>query len=143
MEELLELKELVKNHQYDEALNIIEDLEEMSREDKLNKIDSFAVILLVHLIKQSIENRTTRSWTLSINNSIREINKINRRKKSGGFYADSDELLEILNDSYNYAIQRASFEIYDGRYDDKELSKILDKPYIINQALDLINQNFS
>ena len=41
-------------------------MEEMSREDKVHKIYSFAEMLLLHLIKQKrTEQRTTRSWELT------------------------------------------------------------------------------
>jgi hypothetical protein len=138
MEELLELKEMMINHQYDEAFSLIEDIEEMSKEDKLNKIDSFAVILMEHLIKQTIENRTSRSWTLSINNSIREINKINKRKKSGGSYANDNEIYDILNEAFYPSLQRASINVFEGRYDENELDKMIDRLDIIRQAFDLI-----
>jgi len=141
MEELLELKELVKERRYEEALALIEDIEEMSKEDKLNKIDSFAVILMVHLIKQNLENRTTRSWSLSINNALREIGKLNKRRKFGGYYADDSEIIEILNEAYPAAIQRASLEVFEGRYDEDELSKMLDKDEIIHKAFDLIKND--
>ena len=39
----------------------MEELEEMPQEDKLNKLYSCGAVLLVHLIKQQAEQRTTRS----------------------------------------------------------------------------------
>lgn len=51
MDELLELRRRVERQDYQGALSIINDLEEMSVEDKLNKIESYMVILLMHLIK--------------------------------------------------------------------------------------------
>ena len=72
MEELLLLRELIEQKEYDQALEVVSELEEMSREDKLNKIYSYAVILLIHLIKQDAEKRTTRSWDFSIYNSNKE-----------------------------------------------------------------------
>ena len=52
MEELLELRELVVAGNLKAALSLIDELEEMSKEDKINKIYSYCVVLLVHLIKQ-------------------------------------------------------------------------------------------
>jgi hypothetical protein len=86
MEELLELKGLLLNGDISGALLLVEELTEMSKDDKLNKIDSFARILLLHLIKQAAEQRSTRSWQLSIKNAVREIQKTNRRRKVGGAY---------------------------------------------------------
>ena len=46
---------------------------EMSKDDKLNKIFSFGIILLLHLIKQRAEKRTTRFWDTSIFNAVQQI----------------------------------------------------------------------
>lgn len=71
MEEILELKNCLLNHQYDRAYAIVEELEAMGRQDKINKLESFLVILLIHLIKIQVENRVTRSWRNSNRNSFR------------------------------------------------------------------------
>ncbi len=52
MEELLELRELLQQGKVDEALLLVDELEDISLSDKINKIDSYGVILLVHMIKQ-------------------------------------------------------------------------------------------
>jgi len=77
MEELLELKGFLLSGNISDALLLVEEMTEMSKDDKLNKIYSFAKILLLHLIKQRAENHTTRSWDLSIKNSVREIQRTN------------------------------------------------------------------
>jgi Domain of unknown function DUF29 len=84
MEELLELKTLLHQGNISGALLLIEDLEEMSKSDKLNKIFSYGIILLVHLIKKVAEQRTTRSWETSILNSAKQIQRINQRHKANG-----------------------------------------------------------
>ncbi|CCQ67569.1 conserved hypothetical protein, partial [Crocosphaera watsonii WH 0402] len=66
MEELFTLKELLLSGNVTDALVLVEELTEMSKDDKLNKIFSFGKILLLHLIKQAAEKRKTRSWDLSI-----------------------------------------------------------------------------
>jgi pentatricopeptide repeat protein len=60
MEELTALRHCLENRDYEAAMRIVEEMEEMSREDKINKIGSFIKVLLIHLIKQHAENRTTR-----------------------------------------------------------------------------------
>jgi hypothetical protein len=86
MEELLTLKDFLLAGNIPAALEIVEELEEMSRDDKINNIRSHAVILLLHLIKQTAENRTTRSWDISIRNAAIEIQEKNKRRKAGGSY---------------------------------------------------------
>jgi hypothetical protein len=79
MDELIELKQKIIDHQWDEALAIATELEEMSKDDKINSISSFCVILLLHIIKQEAEKRTTKSWDVSIKNCLAEIKKRNKR----------------------------------------------------------------
>ena len=68
MYELEELRKRIEEQDYVAALQIVDQLDEMSKEDKLNKIYSYMVILLIHLIKQEAEARTTSSWNRSIFN---------------------------------------------------------------------------
>jgi hypothetical protein len=51
MEELLTLKEMLLKDDIPGALAIVEELEEMDRNDIIKTIRSHAVILLLHLIK--------------------------------------------------------------------------------------------
>lgn len=46
----MELKELLHRDKVAEALLLVEELEEMSKSDKLNKIFSYGIILLLHRI---------------------------------------------------------------------------------------------
>ncbi|MFM6013299.1 MAG: DUF29 family protein [Dolichospermum sp.] len=139
MEELLELKTLLTQGNVPSALALVEEMTEMSKDDKINKISSYAKILLLHLIKQQAEKRTTRSWDLSIENSIDEIQKTNRRRKSGGTYLSSEELREALTDAYRIALAAAA-EAFEGSYSSTELSKMIDYDVIISGALDLITK---
>jgi|SRR5918996_6208540 hypothetical protein len=138
MEELLMLRQYIEQQRYAEALALIGEMEEMSREDKLNKIYSYAILLLLHLIKQNAENRTTRSWDYSIRNAAREILRINKRRKAGGTYATSEELKEILEEAYQSALERAALEAFEGQYSDEKLAGMIDKEAILAKALALI-----
>ena len=138
MEELLELKDLLLKGDISGAIAIIEDLEEMSKNDIINALRSYAVILLLHLIKQQAENRTTRSWEVSIRNSVREIQRRNKRRKAAGYYLTSEELVEILEEAYLNAIDEASLEVEQGHYLPDELEKLVNKEEILNRALALI-----
>ncbi|AFY59883.1 DUF29 family protein [Synechococcus sp. PCC 6312] len=138
MEELLELRALVQNHDYEKALALIDELEEMSREDKLTKIYSYAVVLLVYLIKQAAEERTTRSWEFLIYNSIKSIKRVNQRRKSGGVYANEAQLLEIIEDAFDTALRKAALEAFEGVYSDQQLLEKINPTEIQQQALTLI-----
>lgn len=138
MEEILTLKNLLLKGDFSEALMIVEELEEMSRNDIIKTIRSYAVILLIHIIKQKAENLSTRSWEVSIRNSVREIQRENKRRKSGGYYLTKSELLETLEEAYLNAIDEASLEVKAGIYESEELERLVKKDEIINYALDLI-----
>lgn len=138
MEELFELKRLLINGDTQSAIAIVEELEEMGKKGIIKIIRSYAIILLIHLIKQQVENRTTRSWDVSIRNSVREIQRENKRRKAGGYYLTRDELIETLEEAYLNAIDQASLEVEEGRYEPEELAQKVNKENIINYALALI-----
>jgi hypothetical protein len=138
MEELLTLKELLHQGKIPEALNLVEELEEMSKSDKLNKIFSYGIILLVHLIKKSAENRTAKSWETSIFNSVKQIQRINKRHQAKGKYLTDEELQETLEDAYESALRSASLEAFEGIYDTQQLDAMVDRQKIVFTAMDLI-----
>jgi hypothetical protein len=138
MEELLELKNLLISGNIADALLLVEEMTEMSKDDKLNKIISFGIILLLHLIKQQAEKRTTRSWEISIRNSVRQIQRTNKRRKANGNYLTETELQETLEDAYQSALDQASLEAFEGRYEADEIATMIDRNTIINQAFTLI-----
>ncbi|ACK65302.1 protein of unknown function DUF29 [Rippkaea orientalis PCC 8801] len=138
MEELLTLKDLLLSGNVTDALLLVEELTEMSKDDKLNKIFSFSIVLLLHLIKQHAEKRSTPSWEVSIRNAVRQIKRCNKRRKAGGFYLTTEELQETLNEAYSAALDQASLEAFQGKYKVEELARMVDQTTIINQARNLI-----
>jgi hypothetical protein len=138
MEELLELKARLLKGDLKGSLAIVEDLEEMGRKGIIKTIRSYAVILLLHLIKQQAENRTTRSGEVSIRNSVREIQRENQRRKAGGYYLTPAELQEVLTEAYLNAIDEASLEVQEGRYEPEELEDFINKDKLLDRALNLI-----
>ncbi|MEL6398012.1 MAG: DUF29 family protein [Cyanobacteria bacterium J06626_4] len=141
MEELLELRELLLADRVSDALLLVEEMTEMSKDDKLNKIFSFSVVLLLHLIKQAVEERTTRSWDTSIFNAVKQIQRTNRRRKSGGFYLTVEELQETLEDAYDSALRQAALEAFEGRYEAAELGQMVERRGVVDQASSLILTN--
>ncbi|MDJ0558576.1 MAG: DUF29 family protein [Microcystis sp. M53599_WE4] len=138
MEELLELKALLLKGDIKGSLAILENLEDMSKNGIISTIRSYAVILLLHLIKQQAENRTTRSWDVSIRNSVREIQRQNKRRKAAGYYLSDEELTDTLNDAYLNALDAASLEVESGRYQSEQIEAIIDKNKLISTAFLLI-----
>ena len=141
MNELQELRAKIESQDYHGAIAIINELEEMSVEDKLNKIYSYMVVLLVHLIKQNVENRSTKSWERSIFNSIKYINKTNQRRRAGGYYASEETLQEIIEEAFSHAIKEASYELFEGKMSVSEIEEKIDFVEIKNTAVTLIKNN--
>jgi len=142
MEELSVLRQYIEQGRYSDALLFIDELEEMSKEDKINKIFSYALILLIHLIKKHVEQRTTRSWDFSIAHAVLQIKRTNLRRKSGGSYASPEELQEILEEAFNLALKKAALEVFEGSLGEAELGGKVDKAAIITEAMrELIGQD--
>lgn len=136
MEELLELRKSITSGDYAKALSIVDELEAMSKEDKLEKIYSYAIILLLYLIKQEAEKRTTKSWNVSIKNSVERINRTNKRRNAIlGFppraiatrqgvkvvviTLKNQNYKKIINDAVNPALRNASLEAFEGDHSEK------------------------
>jgi len=138
MTELEDLRNFIEKGRYGDALSLVREMEEMSREDKINKIYSFMVVLLVPLIKEEAEGRTTRSWERSIYNALQGIRITNKRRKSGGCYLKADELETVCEEAWPHALREASYEAFEGRYDVGELAGKVDPPPIRKRALGLV-----
>jgi hypothetical protein len=143
MEELLELRKCIEEQRYPDALLLIGELEEMSREDKISKIYSYAVILLLHLIKQEAEQRSTRSWEFSVCNSVSQIAVTNRRRKAGGVYVPAGELREVLEEAYPLALKRAAMEAFEGQFAEAQLEGKIKPEHVIEKAFRLIQESVS
>ena len=141
MEELIELRSLVQRGELESALSMIDELEEMSKDDKINKIYSYVVILLLHLIKQAAEKRSTSSWEVSIRNSVISIQRTNKRRKAGGNYLSDREIIEILEDAYDRALDNAQLEAFGGAYNASALGKMVNQTEILAQARKLLQDS--
>lgn len=138
MDELMELRQAISEGRYSDALHIVDELDEMAIDDKVGKVFSFMEILLIHLIKQVAEQRTTRSWDGSIEHAVYQIKRVNKRRKSGGYYMPNDELLETLYESFPLALTQASLEAFGGVYSAEEVLAKIDKNSVIADAMRLI-----
>lgn len=138
MEELWELRHHLEAGDYDAAWQVLDELDEMSRKDTIYKLQSFMEILLIHLIKQRAEQRTTRSWELSIRTSCNRIRRLNKRRKTTGWFLTSAELHEALDEVYDDAMDRAAFEAFEGQYTTSELTAMVNRQELLTQALALI-----
>jgi hypothetical protein len=140
MEEIIELKQSIIHHDWERSLEIIEELEEIGRQDKINNLESFLVILLVHLVKIQVEKRVTASWRNSIINSILEIQKRNHLGQKF-HYIKQHDWKDSFQESLPRALIKASQEVLGGIELD-ELIKLIDKQMLKEQAFALLNETY-
>jgi len=138
MQELLDLKNSILEGRYEDALAIVDELEGMSRQAILRNIESFLVRLLVHLIKNQVEQRLTNSWAASITDSVRQIQKLNFKANCVSYYVASDEWEDLLQEAIEAAIDGASVEVRQGEYSPFQLAAIVDRIQVMQIAQTLL-----
>ena len=156
MEELLELKDCLSNRQYDRAFAIVEELEAMGRQDKINNLESFLVVLLIHLIKIQVEKRVTRSWKNSMINSLLAIqkrNKLGKKSLAGArslapcvgagshHYIKPQNWDEHIKECQFEAILGAAKEVFEG-IDYQELENLLSASQLMTSANKLLQLTY-
>jgi hypothetical protein len=142
-QELIDLRNSIIEQRYTDALAIVDELEGMSKQAILRNIESFLVRLMIHLIKNQVEQRLTNSWAASIESSILEIKKLNLKDNKKSYYLNIDEWVEILEDSIELAIRPASLEVMNGKFQRQQISQMLNKPQLILTGTELINLTYN
>jgi hypothetical protein len=140
MEELWELRKALETGDVQAALALVDDMEEMSRDDKVQKIASYMRVLLVHKIKQAVEGRSTKSWDVSVRHALRQIAAVNKRRKAGGWYLNDDDLSALLAAVYESALDWASLEAHEGIYGADELAAMHNRDMVLTDALAMIRE---
>ncbi|MBD2603355.1 DUF29 family protein [Scytonema hofmannii FACHB-248] len=134
-QELVDLKNSILEGRYADALMIVDELEGMSKQANLRQIKSFLRIMLIHFIKNQLEQRLTNSWAASIRNAIREIKSINIKDNKKSYYINQDEWSTFIEEEViEDAIADASMEVLNGKYTRSQLSAILDRNQILTTA---------
>lgn len=141
-QELIDLKQSIIEGRYDDALTIVDELEWMSKEQILQKIESFLVRLLVHLIKNQVEQRLTNSWAASIRDSVLKIQRLNIKANKTSYYINIDDWERDLDIAFKDAIFEASLEVKGGIYKPNQLSQVVEQVKIIDIANRLISLTY-
>ncbi len=141
-QELIDLRTSILEGRYEDALAIVEDLEGMSRQAILRNIQSFLLRLLIHLIKNQVEQRLTTSWVASISDSIRQIKRLNLQDNKKAYYVKADAWELMLEEEWEAAIDTASAEVMSGAYTPYQLSEMLDKTQVILTAQKLLDLTY-
>lgn len=143
-QELIDLRNSILEGRYADALAIVDELEGMSKQAILRNIQSHLNILLIHLIKNQVEQRLTGSWATSIRNSIKEIKKLNIKDNKKSYYINLDEWENLIEEEVmEYAIAEASEEALNGVYNQFQLAEIVDRNQLIQTAVKFLNLTYS
>lgn len=143
-QELIDLRNSIIQRRYTDALAIVDELEGMSKKAIIKQIKSFLRILLIHLIKNQIEQRLTNSWVASIRNSIREIKENNLKDNKKSYYINQDEWEDFIKEEViEDAIADASVEVMDGIYNQFQLDDLVDRKDLIITALKFLDLTYS
>jgi hypothetical protein len=141
-QELLDLRLSILEGRYEDALELVDELEEMSKQAILRNIESFLIRLMVHLIKNQVEQRLTNSWVASISDSILRIQKLNLKANKASYYVNVDEWLTLLEEAVEAAIAPASVEALNGQLNAIQLSKQIERKSIIATAQTLLELTY-
>jgi Domain of unknown function DUF29 len=138
-QELIDLRASILEGRYSDALALVDELEGMSKKEILRRIKAFLKILIIHLIKNHIEQRLTNSWAASIRNSILEIQELNLKDNRNSYYVNSEEWVNLIEeDVIEKAIADASDEVMNGQFTRSQLSEMLNRPQILQIAIRLL-----
>ncbi|OKH39681.1 hypothetical protein NIES2119_05325 [[Phormidium ambiguum] IAM M-71] len=143
VQELLDLRASILAGRYEEALTLIDELEAMGKQAIIRNIESFLVRLMIHLIKNQIEQRLTNSWANSISDLIVQIKKLNLKDNKTSYYINSDEWQSYLEAAIKLAIRPASLEIFNGQLKAKQISERLDLSQLITTAKAMLDLTYT
>ncbi len=141
-QELTDLRNSILEGRYDDALFIVDELESMSKQDKINKIKSYLVRIMVHLIKNQVEKRLNNSWLASITDSIAEIKTTNLKDNKTSYYIKKEDWGILLEEAMGRAIRLAAVEVQGGKLRPAQLSAMIDKNQLIETAENLLNLTY-
>ncbi|MDF0552991.1 DUF29 family protein [Kamptonema sp. UHCC 0994] len=141
-QELIDLRASIVEGRYEDALVIVDELEWMSKKGILLNIESFLVRMLVHLIKNEVEQRLTNSWVASIRDSIIKIQDLNLKENNTSYYIKENEWDSRLEMAFKDAIFEASTEVANGAYKPRQLRQILDESRILTRANELLRLTY-
>lgn len=142
VQELIDLRITILAGRYEEALTLIDELEAMGKQAIIRNIETFLIKLMIHLIKNQIEQRLTNSWANSISDSIVPIKKLNIKDNKTYYYINSDEWQSYLEAAIKLAIRPASLEIFNGQLKAKQISDRLDLSQLIKTAKTMLDLTY-
>ncbi len=138
VQELIDLRNSILEGRYADALAIVDELDWISKKATLRNIKSYLVRMLMHLIKNQVEQRLTNYWVASISDSLVQIQDLNLQDNKTFHYFKPNEWEPMLVDALAAAIRPASVAVLNGKLKPSQLSEMIDKTQIIQTAQQLL-----
>jgi hypothetical protein len=143
MQEILDIRQSILEGRTQDALQLLDELEFMSRKSVIYTIESYLVRLVMHLIKADVEQRMTNSWRHSIRDSVLQIKALNVMDNKRSPYIHNTEWHAYIEEAFIHSISAASVEIADGKYSPTELEHLMHKDRINAHALDMLSRTYT
>ncbi|MEG4394332.1 DUF29 family protein [Microcoleus sp. BROC3] len=143
VQELIDLRNCILEGRNEDALAIVDELEGISKQATLRNIGSFLLILVIHLIKNQVEQRLTNSWAAAIANSVRGIKKLNLKDNKTSYYINAAEWEPFIEDELEAAIREASREVLEGKLSRAQLNQRADREQIMAIATGLLSLTYT
>lgn len=142
MKEILDLKQELLKGNFSEALRLTTELETMARQDKINALENFLVLLISRLIVMQVVDDVYQSYINDIRNSLIEIQQRNRLGDS--FYIKVDLWQSHYENVVPYAILVAveTTELIDDT-NVEQLKEKVDYEVLRNDTFKLIRTTYS
>ncbi len=142
IQELADLRASILEERYEDALKLVEQLDGMSRQAKIDAIESQLVRMLIHLVKNQLEQRLTNSWAASIRGALVEIKKLNLQDNKTSYYIKENEWQDLIEDALEVAISDASVEVFNGNLSPFQISEQVNRSELIVLAERLLDLTY-
>ncbi len=141
--ELAELKRSITENRLTDAFALIEELDSMSRKSVIRTIRAYLIRLLVHLIKNQVEQKLTNSWAASIRDSVLEIQDLNLQDNKKSYYIKFEDWDDYFELAFEAALYEAAVEIFGGKFTAKEIAMQVDKVKIQEITFKLLQATYN
>ncbi|MGL5831721.1 MAG: DUF29 family protein [Waterburya sp.] len=142
VQELVDLRQSIVEGRYQDALELVDELEGMGKQAILRNIEFFLTRLLIHLIKNQLEQRLTNSWAASINDSVIQVKRLNLKDNKKSWYIKPEEWLPYLEEAIEISIRPVSIEVLSGSLKPAQISAQIKRDELLNISQKLINLTY-
>jgi hypothetical protein len=143
MQELEDLRRSIVEGRTADALEMLTQLDFMSRKATIHAIDAQLTRALMHLVKLDAEKRLTNSWRNSIRGALVQIKRINLMDNRTSHFIPIHDWQQRIESALVDALSDASTEVFEGKYKPKELKTLVNTGRVIAMANAMLEQTYT